>query len=181
MNMDWQKLQSRLRRYLGRILRNPEDADELAQEAIVRVLEAGSRGEIRYPGSYLYRTASNLAVNLRLRKSSVLVDYIEEIADGEVLAETVTVEHEVAVQRRFESLCHRIADLPEQCRRVMVLRKVYGYSQKEVAERLGISVSTVEKHLSKALLRCAEDMRTEDNENAGGRAATVRRLRKHQS
>lgn len=57
-------------------------------------------------------------------------------------------------QRDFEGFCRAAAALPPQCRQVLVLRKVYGLSQREVAVHLDISVSTVEKHLAKALVRC---------------------------
>ena len=46
--------------------------------------------------------------------------------------------------------------LPSQCRQVFTLRKVYGYSQKEIATRLSIPESTVEKHLTQAACHCAQ-------------------------
>jgi RNA polymerase sigma factor (sigma-70 family) len=46
--------------------------------------------------------------------------------------------------------------LPSQCRQVFTLRKVYGYSQKEIATRLSIPESTVEKHLTQAAFYCAQ-------------------------
>ena len=48
--------------------------------------------------------------------------------------------------------------LPVQARRVFVLKKVYGYSQREIAEELGLAQSTVEKHVALAVRRCAEYM-----------------------
>ena len=48
--------------------------------------------------------------------------------------------------------------LPVQARRVFVLKKVYGYSQREIADELGLAQSTVEKHVALAVRRCAEYM-----------------------
>ena len=53
-------------------------------------------------------------------------------------------------------LVKAIQGLPDRCRQVFTLRKVYGYSQKEIALRLSISENTVEQHLTKAARRCAQ-------------------------
>ena len=53
-------------------------------------------------------------------------------------------------------LVRAIQGLPDRCRQVFTLRKVYGYSQKEIALRLNISENTVEQHLTKAARRCAQ-------------------------
>ena len=49
-----------------------------------------------------------------------------------------------------------IAHLPDRCREVLTLRKIQGLPQREVAERLGLSESTVEKHVSAGIRRCAD-------------------------
>jgi RNA polymerase sigma-70 factor (ECF subfamily) len=49
--------------------------------------------------------------------------------------------------------------LPPLCRRVFVLRKVYKLSHTEIAEVLGVSHSTIEKHVAKGLLRCRDYLR----------------------
>lgn len=144
-----------LKRYLWRWLKRPEDVEDIAQETILKVLEAGSKGEIRYK-AYLFRTAHNLALNTLNRKSNQWVDSIEDFVDQDVLSSGHELEDDLAAQQRFQLFCQAAAQLPEQCRRVLILRKVYGYSQQEVAKQLAISVSTVEKHLAKGLLRCRQ-------------------------
>lgn len=156
-------LRKRLSRYLARFLRRREDVEDIAQESIYRVLEAGSRGNILHPEAYLYRTARNLAFNLLARKAHHFEQSLEELVDPDFLAGELLPEDEVAAQNRFERFCQAAAQLPEQCRRVLILRKVYGLSQQEVAARLGIAVSTVEKHLAKALMRCSEQLQFEES------------------
>lgn len=184
MDSQWHHLQAGLKRYLGRILTRPEDVDDIAQEAFVRVLEAGSKGEIHYHKAYLYRTAHNLALNVLARKSNLLVDSMEDFPDPTVFTDNTMLEDEVAAQRRFELFCRTVAELPDQCRRVLVLRKVYGLSQQEVAELLGISISTVEKHLAKGMLRCSAHMhRQEHPDTRAGpdeHPHQLRRLRRRQ-
>ena len=59
------------------------------------------------------------------------------------------------------SLPRAVRRLPVQGRRVYILRRVYGYSQKETADYLGITVKTVEAHQAKAMVRCADYMAEE--------------------
>lgn len=159
MDTQWHEFSGKLKRYLRRILKRPEDVEDIAQEAFVRVLEAGSKGEIHYRQAYLFRTARNLALNSLARKSNLLEDYIEDFPELEVLSDGASLDDTVASQQHFERFCRAAASLPDQCRQVLILRKVYGLSQREVAARLGIAVSTVEKHLAKGMLRCAAQMR----------------------
>ena len=63
---------------------------------------------------------------------------------------------EVETHQRLEMLRATIGTLPPRCQSVLVMRKVLGFSHKEIASRMDISVRTVEKHLAKALKRCQE-------------------------
>ncbi|MFA5629925.1 MAG: RNA polymerase sigma factor [Porticoccaceae bacterium] len=176
MEKQWLKLEARLKAYLGRILKRPEDVEDITQESFARVLEAGSKGKIEYPKAYLYRTARNLALNAVTKKSYQLEDFIEDLQDSTVIEDEVTLEDQVIAQRRFELFCRATAELPDQCRRVLILCRVYGLSMREVSERLGISISTAEKHLAKGLLRCAAYMENhEGNSQAKDRDAGSRR------
>lgn len=156
MDAESDNLYLRLKRYLKRFLKRPEDVEDITQQSFLKVLEAGSKGKIRYPKAYLFRTARNLALNANALKSNHVVDYVEGLLSSDVITETARLEDELIVQHRFELFCRAAAKLPEQCRKVLILCKVYGYSQKEVAAKLGISTSTVEKHVAKGMLRCSE-------------------------
>lgn len=171
MDTQWLKLQARLKAYLGRILKRPEDVEDIAQESFIRVLEAGSKGKIEYPKAYLYRTARNLAFNALAKKSNQLEDFIEDLPDPSVIGEELTLEDQVMAQKRFELFCRAAAELPEQCRRVLILCRVYGLSMREVSERLDISVSTAEKHLAKGLLRCAAYMESHEEIQSPAKAS----------
>jgi RNA polymerase sigma-70 factor (ECF subfamily) len=158
--MDYQdrRLHTRLKRYIGRLLKRPEDVEDVTQEAFLKVLEAGARGEIHYPKAYLYRTARNLALNSLTRKSTQLTDSLEDLLAPDVLTKSGLLEDDLVIQERFELFCRALVTLPELSRKVLVLRKFYGLSRKEVAAELEISVSSVEKHLAKALDSCIRYM-----------------------
>jgi len=66
----------------------------------------------------------------------------------------------------FRQFCEAVRQLPLQCRRAFVLKKVYGYSQKDIAKELKISESTVEKHVALGLRRCAGKIHSKES---GGR------------
>lgn len=65
----------------------------------------------------------------------------------------------MALKEEFQHLIQAIQSLPERCRQVITLRKIYGLSQKEVASRLGISVHTVEAQGSIGLRKCIDYFR----------------------
>ncbi len=83
----------------------------------------------------------------------------------------VALEDEMEARQRIRMLAEAMAGLPPQCSRVFLLRKVYGLSYKEIAERLGISVSTAEKHAALGLLRCSEYLRQHGVEGAPAKAS----------
>ncbi len=66
----------------------------------------------------------------------------------------------VDLHRRFEAFCAAVDSLPPLCRRVFVLRKVYQLSHEEIAEVMGLSRSTIEKHVAKGLIRCRDRLRS---------------------
>jgi RNA polymerase sigma factor (sigma-70 family) len=154
MNQDLTGLRQRLRRYLGRFVRRPEDIEDIVQESFARVLMAGARGNIEFSDGYIFRTARNLAFKAKARHSYLLESSLDEFLGGDPPSPSPGIEDRAIIQERFELLCEAVALLPSQCRKVLILRHVYGLSQQATAERLGISVSTVEKHLSKAIVRC---------------------------
>lgn len=145
-----------LSRLIARIVR-PHDIDDILQETFIRACAAAERTEIRHPRSFMLKTAQNLAL------SHVSTAYhkrtqVEDFSSSEVCL-TESLESELESKERFRLFCRAVRSLPAQCRRVFVLRKVYGLSQQEIAEYLGISESTVEKHVAKGLLACRRSMR----------------------
>ncbi len=149
-------LRRKLARAVSRIVPPPE-IEDIVQETYVRVCQFDQVGDIRHPRSFLYRTARNLALDHIKRSASrvtvSLSDDDEEYSDEPRLARDVY--DQLAARQEFEIFCEAVQQLPLQCRRVFVLRKVYGYSQKEIARALDISESTVEKHIAFGIKRCS--------------------------
>ena len=143
-----------LRRYLGRFFRRPQDVEDFLQETFVRAYAAEARGPILMPRAYLFRVAKHVSLNEIARRKNSATDSVEDFPDPDVVGSGTQpgVEQEVDGRRQLALFANAVAALPSQCRKVLVLKKIEGLSQREIATRLGIAESTVEKHLAKALL-----------------------------
>jgi RNA polymerase sigma factor (sigma-70 family) len=147
-----------LKRYLSRFLTSPDDIDDVLQETFLRAFQAeGKDAKIRSPKAYLTRIARNIALKELDKRSTLVFGYLDEVATPETWGSTPT-EQQAAEHERIAVFCKAAASLPVQCRRAFLMCKVYGYSHQEIAQELGISVSTVEKHLASGLRRCNEYM-----------------------
>jgi RNA polymerase sigma-70 factor (ECF subfamily) len=161
----YQSVESSLRQYLLRFVVREQDVEDIVQETFLRAYHAGQSREIRSPRSFLFRVARNIALSELARKSSRLMVYMGDLRDLDVIDDRPTADQEVDMQRKLEALGAIIGALPPQCRRVLVMRKIFGFSHNEIARRLDISVRTVEKHLARGLQRC-QDLRHDSIETA---------------
>jgi len=142
-----------LKSFLGRFLYKPEDVDDMAQEAFLRAYNATRGREIESPKAYLFQVARTMAFKELTKKSRQLTDYLEE-AQNPVEQETSLLEEEIAAQQKLRVYCEAIAELPPQCRRIFLMRKVQALSHKAIAQELNISVSAVEKQIALGVDRC---------------------------
>ena len=117
----------------------------------MRVAVRGSSASIEQPEAYLMRSASNVWRDFLRKKMTHVTDAHEEfVDDGPTFEETGpddVVQGDESVTRIIEVL----NELTVRTRQVFVLCRVEGMRQKVVANRLGISVSAVEKHMIKAI------------------------------
>jgi RNA polymerase sigma-70 factor (ECF subfamily) len=150
---------SSLKRFIGRFMRNPSDVEDIAQEAFLRAYTVERGRPIEQPKSFLFRIAKHLALTQLTRKARQITDYIEDSDDPSVIQVDHSAEDEISARQILGLHCEAVAELAPQCRQVYLLRKVQGFSHKEIAEHLGIAVSTVEKHLMKAIGQCERYVR----------------------
>lgn len=137
-------------RYLSRVWPRRDEIADIRQDAYVRVYEAARHVRPQAPKAFLFATARHLMAD-RVRHERIVP--IQAAGDGEylnALIEEISPEQRVNAYQELARLAHAFDRLPPKCRDVMWLRRVKGYSQKEVAARLGLAEKTVEKHLSTA-------------------------------
>jgi RNA polymerase sigma-70 factor (ECF subfamily) len=161
MNDDWlAKLASRhnaqLRSYLSRFTSSKADIDDWMQEALLRVFAASKVNRLDDPPAYLFRTARNVALK-RLghrRVKQLAASRVEQMTVSRLQSRPM---HQALQQDKdLGELFQALAELPKRCREVFILCKLDGCKYSEAAERMGISINTVEKHMVKALRHCRD-------------------------
>ena len=150
---------------LSTFLHHEQDVEDVAQEAYLKAYSTElDRGQIEQPKAFLFTIAKNLALNELNRKSRLVNRYIQDALPEDALESVLsadTVENEMMAQQTLALYCNAVASLPYDCRRVYLLRKVHGLTHKEIAERLQMSRSSVEKHLRVGLEVCRDYMQRE--------------------
>lgn len=164
-------IRSGLMRAVSRLV-PPKEIEDIVQETYVRICAVNKTEQILHPRSFVYRTARNLALDHLKRadtRGNISMDDEGFTLDA-LVDDRDQVYSQVSATREFEHFCEAVRQLPLQCRKAFVLKKVYGYSQKEIAESLAISENTVEKHIAMGLSRCRLFMKQaqmDTNENPG--------------
>jgi len=170
----FQKHQAALRRFISRFVQRPQDIDDVAQEAFMRAYRAEKDKPIEQPKSFLFRIAHNVAITELTKKSHQIIDYIADIDESAVVWLEDSAEEQAMAEELIGIHCEAVAHLPPQCRRVFLMRKVHGMSHKEISVELNISISTVEKHMSKGVRACANfiEQHTNGEKNADDKHAS---------
>jgi RNA polymerase sigma-70 factor (ECF subfamily) len=149
-------LEPMLTRFLQRNWRNEAEISDLRQEAYARVYDAARRERPAQVKPFLFQVARNLIID-RLRKQSVVS--LESMADFDwlnVSDEKPSSEAYVAARQELRLLQAALDSLPPRCRQVVLLRKVEGIPQKEVAARMGVTTETVENQVAKGMRLLAQ-------------------------
>jgi RNA polymerase sigma-70 factor (ECF subfamily) len=144
-----------LRAWLATRYSDTLDIDDFVQDTFFRVLKARKTIGINSSKAFLFTTARNLVLD-HLRHSNVLnFEPLTEIEEWRVLEDMPGIRESVGRKQELEILTQAIQVLPERCRQVLTLRKIYGLSQKQIAAELGIAEHTVEVQVRLGVRRCA--------------------------
>jgi RNA polymerase sigma-70 factor (ECF subfamily) len=168
---DWAKLdwfetlilphEPALRSRMRRLNPHVQDLDDLVSEVLTRAYANPRWHEVGSGRAYLYAIARNLMIDLARRQKVVAFEALMEW-------DTLDSGHDLSAQLCARSQLRRLAkvldSLPPQPRRVFVMRRIHEKSCGEIAEELGLSVSTVEKHLGYALRVFMGELARQDEE-----------------
>jgi RNA polymerase sigma factor (sigma-70 family) len=157
-----------LLRFLGRRLGSPSLASDAVQDLYLKLHAAGDQPEVQDCRAYLFSMAANLATD-RLRVERRRSEILAEV-DDLVWRKTdeLTPERHALARAELRHLEGAIAQLPERCRRVFYLYRFEGRSQVEIAETLGLGVTTVYKDLKTAMDRLLKARRAFRDQEPGG-------------
>lgn len=128
------------------------------QEVYIRLLRARERGEVFSPKAFLFAVARNLALD-RVRRRQIFAP--ESLAESEALSvfeDGPDIPETLARNQELEVLTEAIQALPDRCRQIFTLRKVYGLTQAEIAAEVGVSENTVSAQLTIGVKKCMQFM-----------------------
>lgn len=168
-----------LHRYLAKFADRAEDIEDLVQETYVRLYALADFRAVDSPKALMFRIAHNLAVERARSRRTQATDSMADLEQLGVSSREAPADEQLDARRRFESFCAAVDRLPPLCRRVFVLRKIFKLSHAEISQVLGVSHSTIEKHVAKGLLRCRDHLRQLgllDMTDARTKSGTIRRV-----
>jgi len=152
------RFRASLNRYFSRRIRDRGEIEDLIQEVFLRLAKRGTLDDIDKVGGYVFETASSVLTDrLRRRRNRFEADH--EAFDGQQHGDVDFSPERVLLGR--EALVHATAallELPERTRMVFVMRRLEGMRYLDIAARLGISVSAVEKHMTRAMAHLVQRM-----------------------
>jgi RNA polymerase sigma-70 factor (ECF subfamily) len=151
------KYQHRIIQLVNRYIKDPSEAQDVAQEAFIKAYRALAdfRGEAAF-FTWLYRIAINTAKNYLLSRSRRSANYQVDIQDAEALENAPqlqgleTPERELLNQEIIDAINASIEELPEDMRTAIVLREFEGMSYEEIAEAMDCPVGTVRSRIFRA-------------------------------
>jgi RNA polymerase sigma-70 factor (ECF subfamily) len=142
-----------LQTLVRRVVRSSTDAEDVVHDAFLRVWRAMDQGFIRSPRAVLFKTAYNLALN---HVRSPRNQSAEPPAGTEQTDDVPTAEEQMILDEDHQACRQAFDRLPLRCRETLTLRIVDELSYKEMSDRLGLSVSTLEKHFMRGRRLCRD-------------------------
>jgi RNA polymerase sigma factor (sigma-70 family) len=131
-------------------------AEDVAQETWLKLHERGNSESWQEPRAVLFTTAANLGTDVQRREAHSDRLFAREGEAPEPASEAAGPESQVESQSELNCVAAALEQLPAQCREAFLLNRLEGLTHAEIAERLGVSTRTVQRHIERALRRCVE-------------------------
>ena len=139
-----------LRRFLTRRVGSVL-AEDLRHDIYVRVLEAAEIQRPTSPKAFLFKAARNLLIDRARRDRIVSIESVEDLDGLNVLLDEASPDRTLSGRQQLQKVSIILGRMSQKSRDVLLLRRIEGLSQKEVAQRLSITEAAVEKHVYRAL------------------------------
>jgi RNA polymerase sigma-70 factor (ECF subfamily) len=149
------------------------DIADICQETILRALEAEKRVDIIEPKSFLVGIAKNIARAEIRRRAKLSTNLLDDLDPDKYVSNEPLVDEVVASRQKLQIFGGAVALLPPQCQKVFILQHVHGATHQEIAAKLDMAISTVEKHVALGLKRCREAL---ENKGLGSDKGSAERV-----
>jgi RNA polymerase sigma factor (sigma-70 family) len=127
------------------------EIDDVIQEMYARILSVPSIEAIRFPRQYAVQTAKSIIIDHLRRSRVVPIASVEALEQLNPVLPDVSTEERLEFQGQIQEVANALALLPPLCRETLILRRVEGLSQRQTAQRLGITESAVEHHMAEGV------------------------------
>jgi len=127
------------------------DIEDVIQETYTRILSVHALEDIEYPKQYAVRTARAIVIDHVRHSRVVSIASVGRSEATDVPERGANAEERLEFQEEVAAVSQALAELPEKCRMTLLLRRVEGLSQKEVARHLGIGEKMVERHMTDSI------------------------------
>lgn len=139
--------------YFGRRTRDRADLEDMVQEVFERLIKRGGASELERQNlsAYVFETASSVLTDHLRKKVTHHSDAHEPFDQNQHGGADFSPEHVLMDRQQLARATAVLLELPERTRVIFVLRRLEGMRLGDIATRLGISVSAVEKHMQRAI------------------------------
>jgi RNA polymerase sigma-70 factor (ECF subfamily) len=145
-----------LRHWLARRPAAGLDIDDIVQETYARLSSIDDVSTIGNVKNYMFRTAYSLILSHLRRAQIVSISSYANMEEFNFIDDQADPEETAIARDELMRLGEIIAKMPPRVREVLLLRRVEGLPQRQVAERLGVSESTIEKQLADGMMRLSD-------------------------
>jgi RNA polymerase sigma factor (sigma-70 family) len=145
-----------IRRYLARYRVDAQAVEDFVQETFVRGFAAEMKSDIKEPKAYLFQIAKSIALETLRKNQRTPTSALEDCGGSELILDEdqAGAEEWLEGRRKLALFVRAVAELPPQCRTAFLMRRIEGLQYKQIANRMSISVSAVEKHVTTGLVKC---------------------------
>lgn len=144
-------MRGKLLGWIRRRVPDPTEAEDLLQETFLRVTQRDAADAVANVEGYVYRTAESVLADRRRRRRVRHADAHILLEPDDHHAEDADALRALLAKEKLRRVAASLMTLPERTRAVFVLRRIEGLRYGEIAKRLKVSVSTVEKDMARAV------------------------------
>lgn len=143
--------------FLTRRMNDRQRAADVAQETYLKLVTLDQQAlPVRHARSFIFRVAGNLAIDALRRERRIAANHGDSDQAGEVACPAPAPEAALLARERLRILDQALLQLPDNARQALLLNRVEGLTQKQVAQQLGVSESMVAKYIGQALRHCRD-------------------------
>jgi len=142
-----------IERLIARYWRDTAEIEDLRQEVYIRLCQVAKRARPNPVRPYVILTARNLVIDRLRQKRLVSIETMSDIESLAIPDDQPTPEQQVIAQQELDRIQRALNALPQRCREIIVMRKILGVSQRDIARKMGIKEQTVETQVVRGMKR----------------------------